>query len=92
MTTKEQKILKIAIFSDIHGNLEALNTVVHDIKLRNDIDLIVCLGDIVGYYPHPIECIKIVRDMCDIIIQGNHDATIVSVNFKKEWSKNWRKL
>lgn len=87
MTTKEQKILKIAIFSDIHGNLEALNTVVHDIKLRNDIDLIVCLGDIVGYYPHPIECIKIVRDMCDIIIQGNHDATIVSVNFKKELKK-----
>jgi len=76
--------LKIAIFSDIHGNLEALNAVVKDIKLKDDIDLIVCLGDIVGYYPHPIECIKIVREMCDIVIQGNHDSAVVSPNFNVE--------
>lgn len=84
MITNEPNNLKIAILSDIHGNLEALNTVVDDIKSKNNIDRIVCLGDIVGYYPHPIECIKIVREMCDIIIQGNHDATVVSSNFNVE--------
>jgi putative phosphoesterase len=79
--------LKIAIFSDIHGNLEALNTVVSDIKSIADLDLIVCLGDIVGYYPHPEECIEIVQKTCDIIIQGNHDASVVSRNFEKELKK-----
>ncbi|MHA1445029.1 MAG: metallophosphoesterase family protein, partial [Candidatus Hodarchaeales archaeon] len=75
---------KIAIFSDIHGNLEALKAVEKDIKSKNDLDLVVCLGDIVGYYPHPVECIKIVREMCDIVIQGNHDAAVVSPNFEEE--------
>jgi len=74
----------MAIFSYIHGNLEALNAVVKDIKSIPDIDRIVCLGDIIGYYPHPIECIKIVREMCDIVIQGNHDDAVVSPNFDIE--------
>ena len=72
---------KIAIFSDIHGNLEALKAVEKDLKSKNDFDRVVCLGDIVGYYPHPVECIEIVREMCDIVIQGNHDAAVVSPNF-----------
>ncbi|MHA1236268.1 MAG: metallophosphoesterase family protein [Candidatus Hodarchaeales archaeon] len=72
---------KIAIFSDIHGNLEALKAVKNDLESKNDLDHVVCLGDIVGYYPHPVECIEIVREMCDIVIQGNHDAAVVSPNF-----------
>ncbi|MCK4847838.1 MAG: metallophosphoesterase family protein [Candidatus Heimdallarchaeota archaeon] len=76
--------MKIAILSDIHGNLEALNAVVKDLKSKNGIDLIVCLGDIVGYYPHPNECINIIREMCDHVIQGNQDATAVSPNFDVE--------
>jgi putative phosphoesterase len=87
LTTKELNNLKIAILSDIHGNVEALNTVVNDIKLRDDIDLIICLGDIVGYYPHPIKCIKIVQEFCDVVIQGNHDAAIVLPNFRSELKK-----
>ncbi len=79
--------MKIAIFSDIHGNLEALNAVVKDIKSIPDLDHIVCLGDIVGYYPHPNECIEIVREMCDIIIKGNHDASVVARNFDKVLNK-----
>ena len=75
---------KIAIFSDIHGNLEALKAVEKDLKSKKDLDLVVCLGDIVGYYPHPVECIKIVREMCDIVIQGNHDAAVVAPNFNEE--------
>ena len=55
---------RIAVISDIHGNLEALNTVLDDIKKR-DIDRIICLGDILAKGRHFSECIKI-RDY-DII-------------------------
>ena len=70
---------KIAVISDIHGNLEALNVVMNDIKKRN-IDKIICLGDIVGKGIHQEECINIIKNNCDIVIQGNND------NF---YSKTW---
>ncbi|MDA1015123.1 MAG: metallophosphoesterase family protein [Planctomycetota bacterium] len=60
-----------AIISDIHGNLEALESVLADIKSRN-IDEIYCLGDIVGYGPNPRECIDRVMD-CKVCLLGNHD-------------------
>ncbi len=63
---------KIAIISDIHGNLTALKTVLKDIKER-DIKVIVCLGDIVAKGINVNECIRLVKDECDIIIQGNCD-------------------
>lgn len=63
---------RIAIISDIHGNLEALKTVLDDIKKR-DIDRIICLGDIIAKGRHFSECIKLVKDNCDVVIQGNCD-------------------
>lgn len=64
--------MKIAIVSDIHGNLEALEAVLADIESR-DVDKIYCLGDIVGYGPKPSECLKIAMDKFDLILQGNHE-------------------
>ncbi|MEX0728812.1 MAG: metallophosphoesterase family protein [Planctomycetaceae bacterium] len=61
----------IAIISDIHGNLEALEAVLEDIKQRN-ITEIYCLGDIVGYGPNPRECIDLVLDF-PLCLLGNHD-------------------
>ena len=61
---------RIAIISDIHGNLEALNTVLNDIKNRN-VDKIYCLGDIIAKGSHPQECVDIVRQNCEIILKGN---------------------
>ena len=46
-------------------------------------DHVVCLGDIVGYYANPVECIDIIKKRCDIIIQGNHDSAITAINFEK---------
>lgn len=60
-----------AIISDIHGNLEALQTVLADIKAKG-ITEIYCLGDIVGYGPNPCECIDLVRS-CQVCLLGNHD-------------------
>ncbi len=61
-----------AIISDIHGNLEALEAVLADIRAQN-ISEIYCLGDIVGYGPNPRECIDVVMSNCAVTILGNHD-------------------
>ena len=63
--------MKRAIISDIHGNLEALETVLADIQ-QQGIDEIFCLGDIIGYGPNPRECVDRVMQ-CKIGILGNHD-------------------
>ena len=63
--------MKRAILSDIHGNLEALEAVVEDMA-GQDVDEIICLGDIVGYGPNPLECIDQVMHF-DKCILGNHD-------------------
>lgn len=60
-----------AIISDIHGNLEALESVLEDIQAQ-EIEEIYCLGDIVGYGPNPRECIDLVTS-CDVCLLGNHD-------------------
>ena len=64
-----------AIISDIHGNLEALTSVLKDIK-EQGADEIVCLGDIVGYGPDPAPCLKIIRRISHWSLCGNHDAAI----------------
>lgn len=60
-----------AIISDIHGNLEALQAVLADIK-QQQITEIYCLGDVVGYGPNPRECIDLVMQ-CQVCLLGNHD-------------------
>ncbi|MFC0216332.1 metallophosphoesterase family protein [Paenibacillus chartarius] len=66
---------KIAIISDIHSNLTALDAVLKDIAKRR-IKRIVCLGDLVGKGPQPVACIDRVRDKCEIVLQGNWDDGI----------------
>jgi diadenosine tetraphosphatase ApaH/serine/threonine PP2A family protein phosphatase len=61
-----------ALISDIHGNLEALEVVLGDIKAQG-ISEIYCLGDIIGYGPNPRECIDRVMDHCAMTLLGNHD-------------------
>lgn len=63
---------KIAIISDIHGNLESLKAVLNDIKERK-INKIFCIGDIIAKGTHQHECIELIRNNCDIVIRGNCD-------------------
>ena len=65
--------MKIAIISDIHGNLEALKSTLQDIERRN-VDKVICLGDIISKGVHPSECIKLIKEKCEIVLQGNCDA------------------
>jgi len=64
--------MKYAIIADIHGNLEAFQVVLEDIRAQNATH-VVCLGDIVGYNANPKECLDIVRDMNIPCVKGNHD-------------------
>ena len=64
--------MKYAIIADIHGNLEALQVVLEDIRVQRA-DQIVCLGDVVGYNANPKECLQIVRDLNLPCVKGNHD-------------------
>jgi predicted phosphodiesterase len=70
--------MKIALVSDIHANIEALEAVLSDIKSRN-VDEILCLGDIVGYGANPNECIELVKESCSLVLLGNHDAAAVGL-------------
>lgn len=70
--------MKYAILSDIHGNLTALNTVLEDLE-EEGIDEFVCLGDLVGYGPDPIGVVQRMRDLCSIVVAGNHDYGISGV-------------
>jgi predicted phosphodiesterase len=61
-----------ALISDIHGNIEALEVVLDDIKAQG-ITEVFCLGDIIGYGPNPRECIDRVMEHCKVTLLGNHD-------------------
>jgi predicted phosphodiesterase len=65
----------IAIISDIHANLEALEAVLREIRSER-IGTIVCLGDIVGYNADPAACIELLRDAGAICVAGNHDRAV----------------
>lgn len=65
--------MRIAIFSDIHGNLPALDAVMADITLQARIDRVYCLGDLVGYAPFPNEVISRIRDASIPTVMGNYD-------------------
>jgi len=75
--------LKIAIISDIHANLEALQEVLHDIE-KKKAGLIFCLGDIVGYGANPRECLILVMCYCAQIIRGNHEEGVIFPKTAKE--------
>ncbi|MBL8744964.1 MAG: metallophosphoesterase family protein [Phycisphaerae bacterium] len=65
-----------AVISDIHGNAAALRTVLADIDKRK-IERIICLGDIVGYGPSPLECVDMVAERCEWSLMGNHDFGVL---------------
>lgn len=67
----------IAILSDIHGNLPALQAVIRD-ALDRGCSRFISLGDVVGYYAQPGECIDLLKEHGAINILGNHDSYVVN--------------
>jgi len=67
--------MKIAVISDIHSNLAALEAVFADIDQRG-VDEVLCLGDVVGYGPDPRECVDLIMQRCSVSLCGNHDQAV----------------
>jgi len=71
--------MKYAVISDVHSNLDALETVLSDIEHRGIQD-VVFIGDAVGYGPSPNECIEILSGCCKTLIAGNHDWGVIGLS------------
>jgi predicted phosphodiesterase len=88
--------MRLAIVSDIHGNLEALQAVLRDIEDRQ-VDRIVCLGDVVGYGCDPVACLDLVTERCAVTLMGNHEHAVLgqlgdqSMNEAAQASMDWTK-
>jgi diadenosine tetraphosphatase ApaH/serine/threonine PP2A family protein phosphatase len=68
--------VRVAVVSDIHGNLHALEAVLE--SLAGDApDEIWCLGDLVGYGPRPNRCCALVAERADVCLIGNHDLAVL---------------
>ena len=67
--------MRLAIISDVHSNIYALENVVADIEDRN-VDKVVCAGDLVGYAPFPNQVIEKIKEEEIETIQGNYDDAI----------------
>lgn len=63
---------RIAVISDVHGNMPALEAVLQDIESR-DIRRIFCLGDLVGKGPHSDLVVDIIQEKCEVAVLGNWD-------------------
>ncbi len=67
---------RLAVISDIHGNLVAFEEVLRDIDSAR-VDAVLCLGDTVGYGPESKECLALMRRACRLAIRGNHEDALI---------------
>ena len=68
---------RIAVLSDIHGNMPALEAALDDIRQRG-VTRILCLGDLVGKGPDSARAVDLCRDVCDAVVRGNWDDGILA--------------
>ena len=67
---------RIALISDVHGNLPAFRAVLRAIE-EEGVDAIWCLGDLVGYGAHPNECVELAERSLELCLIGNHDLVVI---------------
>jgi predicted phosphodiesterase len=84
--------VSIAVISDIHANLEALTVVLDHIESQK-VEKIICLGDILGYGPSPVQCVELIAERCAWSLMGNHDFGVVyeptNFNLAAEQAAYW---
>jgi len=78
--------MRIAIISDVHANLAALEAVLHHAEDAGPIDGVWCLGDTVGYGPQPSECIARLRELGATLVAGNHDRAATGMMGVEEFN------
>ena len=71
--------MKVAVLSDVHSNLHALQAVLADVDAKGFKQML-CPGDIIGYGAFPNEAVALVRQRCRTAICGNHDRAVIKIN------------
>ena len=69
--------MKLALISDLHGNLEALDAVLRDLDRVSPGARLVCAGDVVGYGPDPEACIGRLQERDALCVMGNHEEMVL---------------
>lgn len=82
--------MRLAIISDIHGNLEAFKEVLADID-NAEVDSVACLGDNVGYGPEPEEVVRLIRQRNIPCVMGNHELVLAKPTRLGEMNPSSRK-
>jgi diadenosine tetraphosphatase ApaH/serine/threonine PP2A family protein phosphatase len=77
--------MRVAVLSDIHANLHALDAVFAEVDAERP-DELWCLGDVVGYGPRPNECCERIRARADVALCGNHDLGVIGTLDLAEFS------
>lgn len=77
--------MTLAILSDVHANIEALQATLADIDAQC-VKNVVCVGDAIGYGPNPEEALKILRDRGVALIAGNHESALVRVKERRRFN------
>jgi predicted phosphodiesterase len=79
--------MRLAVFSDVHGNLEALEIFLDTISLQR-VDRLFCLGDSIGYGPNPNECLELLRSLDQaVVLMGNHEWAALNLG-EARWQMN----
>ncbi len=76
---------RIAVFGDVHANLEALKAVLADAK-KAGVSGFICTGDLVGYGANPSECLEVVKALGCPVVKGNHDEYSATEMSLKDFS------
>jgi putative phosphoesterase len=77
--------MRLALISDVHANLEALEAVLQSIA-PEEVDLILHLGDLVGYNANPRECIDLIRQQNVLCVAGNHDRAAIDPTLAQDFN------
>jgi predicted phosphodiesterase len=81
--------VKTGIISDIHSNFEALAAVLSALEKEN-VERVICLGDLVGYGPDPNACVEQVLNSADFTVAGNHDQGAVELTSIEPFNQHAR--
>ena len=83
--SKKVRTMRVAVISDIHGNLEAFVRCLDDIE-RSCVDRIFSLGDAIGYGPQPEEVLGLLEQRGIPNILGNHELAVIDRHYRSDFS------
>jgi predicted phosphodiesterase len=82
--------VRVAIVTDIHANLQALQAVLDEIQAA-ECEALWCLGDLVGYGADPDACVELIRERADVCLAGNHDLAVTGALSVEDFSEAARR-